>query len=78
MLTEKDFHDFTFDNPGEARDVIRRAIWERVRRLKIPKSEELVILLQELEETVWLAWQCGYTGGDIDAGRIWDPEDDQS
>lgn len=78
MLTEKDFHEFDFDNPGQARELIRRKIWERVIELKIARSEEFPTFVEQLVETMWLAWQCGYSEGGIDAGRIWDPEDDQS
>lgn len=75
MLTEKEFNDFDFDNPGQARELIRRKIWERVIELKIGRSEEFPTLVEELVETIFFAWQCGYSEGDIDAGRIWDPED---
>ncbi|HEX3156825.1 MAG TPA: hypothetical protein VHV32_19505 [Candidatus Angelobacter sp.] len=76
MLTEKDFHDFDFDNPGQARELIRRKIRERV--IELERSGGTATLLQELAETIWFAWQCGYTEGGIEAGRIWDQEDDQS
>lgn len=78
MLTEKQFYDFDEGGDDKERDIatIRRAIWARLGELKISQSVELVTLLEEIEQTIYFAYQSGYSNGYVAGGRIWDPYDD--